>query len=169
MGNVCCESSGVAFQRSQGGPRIAALLEPLEDAPSHSGEICNRRSAFSFFSKLATLPHGCPHGSSKNSHAEVRYGLVQPLRKDAVPVVDHEPIRMVARQRLPELLQGPLCSRVGGDVVVENSSCSKFHDHEYVKCAKSGRDHNEEVTRHDHLGMIVDKSQPTLLWIRSEE
>jgi len=27
--------------------------------------------------------------------------------------------------------------------------------------AKSGRDHNEEVTRHDHLGMIVDKSQFT--------
>jgi hypothetical protein len=71
---------------------------------------------------------------------------------------------MVARQRFPELLQGPLCGRVGRDVVMENSSCSQFHDHEYIKGAKSGRDHHEEVTRHDHLGMIADKSQPTLLW-----
>ena len=42
---------------------------------------------------------------------------------------------------------------------------AQFHDHEYVKGAKSGRNHNEEVTRHDHLGMVMDEGQPTLLWI----
>jgi hypothetical protein len=41
---------------------------------------------------------------------------------------------MVARQRLPELLQGPPRCRVSGGVLLQNSSC----DHKYVKHAKSG-------------------------------
>src|SRR4029077_6316416 len=72
---------------------------------------------------------------------------------------------MSPRRRRPELLQGPLRRRVGGDVVMEDSPSAQFHDHEYVKGAKSGRNHNEEVTRHDPLGMVMDEGQPTLLWI----
>src|SRR5215469_8455207 len=72
---------------------------------------------------------------------------------------------MVAWKRLPQLLQGPLRSWLGGHILVENSSCSQFHDHEYVKSAKSRRDHNEEITCHDHLGMVMDEGQPALFGI----
>ena len=81
-------------------------------------------------------------------------------------VVDHEPIRMVARKRLPELLQGPLRGRLSGHVLVENSSCSQFDDHEYVKGAEGRRDHDEEVARHDRFGVIPDEGQPALFRIR---
>jgi len=69
---------------------------------------------------------------------------------------------MFARQGLPQLLQGPLRHRVGGDVLMENSPCSQFQDHEYVKGAKSRADHNEEVTRYDQFGMVMHKGQPSL-------
>ena len=36
---------------------------------------------------------------------------------------------------------------------------------EYIQRAERGSDHNEEVAGHDHLGMVADESQPTLLWI----
>lgn len=72
---------------------------------------------------------------------------------------------MIARERLPELLQDPLRGRVSGHVVMENSAGAQSHDHEYVKRAECGSDHNEEVARRDHLGMVMDEGQPTLLGI----
>src|SRR5262245_10786734 len=50
---------------------------------------------------------------------------------------------------------------------MQNSSAAQFHDYEYVKSAESGSDHDEEVTRHNHLGVVVDEAQPTLLWVGS--
>jgi hypothetical protein len=79
------------------------------------------------------------------------------LGENAVPVVNEESIRMIARERLPELLQGPFRGRVGGHVVMENSTGAQLHDHEYVKRAERGSDHNEEVARSDHLGMVMDE------------
>ena len=43
-------------------------------------------------------------------------------------------------------------SRSGGEFVV-----SPIPYHEYIQGAKGGGDHNEEVARHDHLGMVMDK------------
>jgi hypothetical protein len=63
-----------------------------------------------------------PHGCSQNPDAHVRHGLVQFLREDAVPIVDHEPVRMVARQGFTELLEGPLGCRMRGDVVMKDLS-----------------------------------------------
>jgi len=34
-----------------------------------------------------------------------------------------------------------------------------------VKAAKSRRGHNEEVARHNHLGVVMDEGQPTLFGI----
>ena len=42
-------------------------------------------------------------------------------------VVDHEPIPMIARQRLAKLLQSPLRRRMGGHVVMENAPGPHFH------------------------------------------
>jgi hypothetical protein len=67
---------------------------------------------------------------------------------------------MIAWERLAELLQGPFRSRMSGHAVVEDSAGSHFHQHEYVKVSESGCDHDEEVTRHDDLGMVVDEGQP---------
>ena len=44
------------------------------------------------------------HGRSQNTDAQIRHAFVQILREDAIPVVDHESIRMFVRQSLSELL-----------------------------------------------------------------
>ena len=72
---------------------------------------------------------------------------------------------MIARTRLPELRQRPLCRRVGSDVVTEDSPRARFHNHEYIKDAKAGRHNDEEVGRDDRFGMVMDERQPTLLRI----
>ncbi len=50
---------------------------------------------------------------------------------------------MIAWQRLPELLQGPLRRRVGGNVVMEDSPGAQFHDHKHIK----GAGDDEEMQR----------------------
>ena len=72
------------------------------------------------------------HGRSKYSHTHGRHCLIQFPRKDAVPVVDHETVRMAARQGFPKLLESPLGRRMGGDVVMQNLPTTQFHDHECI-------------------------------------
>src|SRR5688572_6668212 len=61
------------------------------------------------------------HWYSQHSH----YGrelTVQFPGENAVPVMNQESIRMTTRERLPELLGGPFRRRVGGHVVMEDST-----------------------------------------------
>jgi hypothetical protein len=48
---------------------------------------------------------------------------------------------------------------------MEDSTRAQCHDHKYIQGAERGSDHNEEVAGRDHLGMVADKGQPTLLRI----
>lgn len=47
----------------------------------------------------------------------------------------------------------------GGHVVLNNSPGVQLQDHEYIKDAETGSEHDEEVARHDHLGMVVNEGQ----------
>jgi hypothetical protein len=86
--------------------------------------------------------------------------LVQILGEDAVPIVDQVSIGMIAWQRLPKLLQGPLRRRVGGDVVMKDSPGAQFHDDEHIHGAEAGRDDHEEITCHDCFGLCPHPSNP---------
>src|SRR4030095_7115889 len=81
--------------------------------------------------------------------------------------MNEESVGMTARQCLPELLHRPLRRRVGGHVVMQDSTGAQFHDDHYVERAEGGGDHNEEVAGHDCRRMMADEGQPTLLWIGS--
>jgi hypothetical protein len=65
---------------------------------------------------------GRPHRRSQNSYSEVHHSLIQRLRENAVPVVDHKSIRMVARQDLAELLECPFRPWIGRHVLVWDRS-----------------------------------------------
>src|SRR5689334_17552038 len=67
---------------------------------SRSPNIESKASAEPFAHRVCL---GRPHGCSQNPDAQIRHSLVQFLREDAIPVVDHESIQMVAWQRLPQL------------------------------------------------------------------
>src|SRR5262245_40706297 len=55
---------------------------------------------------------------------------------------------------------------MSGHVVVEDTTASDLHPHEYVQVSKSGCDHDEKVTGHDDLGMVVAEGQPARFRIR---
>ena len=107
-----------------------------------------------------------PQGCSQDSDAHVCHCLVQFLRKEAVPAVDHEAVEMATRQGFTELLEAPLGCRMRLDIAVKNLPRTQFHGHEHVKGAESGRDHDETVASHNCLGVVADEGPPTLLWNR---
>jgi hypothetical protein len=89
-----------------------------------------------------------------------------PRGVDPITVMDDKTVVVVARQRLPKLLQSPFRLRMRRDIVVHDSACSDFHDQEKVEDAKRGRHDNEEIAGHDGLGVVADEGHPTLLWVR---
>jgi hypothetical protein len=61
--------------------------------------------------------------------------------------MDEEAERMITRKCLAHLLLGPLGAGVIGDVDVQDSSPTQFHENEYIKDTESSCDHHEEVAR----------------------
>src|SRR5688500_8888125 len=98
-------------------------------------------------------------------HAHGGYLFIHFLRENAVLVVNELSIRMTAWECLPELLRGPFRRRVGGHIVMKDSSGAQLDDSEYIQPAERCGDHNEEIAGSDPLGMVADEGQPTLLWI----
>src|SRR5712691_7788471 len=86
----------------------------------------------------------CLGGAHRRFHDLHTHGcdfLIQLPREDAVMIVNHEPVRMAARQRFAELLQGPLGCGMFGDAVMKNPTGSQFHHDQYIKDAEGGCDH----------------------------
>src|SRR6516162_5850823 len=61
-----------------------------------------------------------PHWRTQNPYTQIGKTLVDIRREDAVPIVDDEAVRMIARQRFLELLQRPFRRGMGRGVEVEN-------------------------------------------------
>src|SRR5215469_6776205 len=61
-----------------------------------------------------------PHRRTQNLYTQICKTLVDICREDAVTIVDDEAVRMIARQRFPELLQCPFRRGMGRDIVVKN-------------------------------------------------
>jgi hypothetical protein len=81
--------------------------------------------------------------------------------------MDHVSICVISGQRLAELLQRPVRCGMRCHVVMHDSACPDFQDHEYVEHPEHGRDHDKEVAGNDALGVIPNEGHPTLLRIRS--
>jgi hypothetical protein len=116
-----------------------------------------------------TFASGMSFGRSSrrptDAHAHSRYGLIQFPWEDAVPVMDEKTERMIIRERFPQLLQGPLRAGVIGDVVVQDSAPTQFHENEYIKDTEAGRNYDEKVAGYHRLGMISHEGRPALLGI----
>jgi len=84
------------------------------------------------------------------------------LWRRSCPVVDHKRYGWSAG-RASRTVAASIPPSGGGHVQMGQFSGCPFQHHEYIKDAETGRDHNEEIARHDPLGMVVDESQPTLL------
>src|SRR5215472_4613664 len=96
---------------------------------SRSGDVRDEGAAESFAHRVRLRG---THWRTQNPYTQICKTLVDIRREDAVAIVDDETIRMIARQRLSELLHRPFRRGVGRDVVVENLVGSDLHDNEDV-------------------------------------
>ena len=103
------------------------------------------------------IGHRRPDRSSQDSY-EVRHLLIECAGENAIPIMNHKPVRMVMRQALSELPQSPFRRRVRSDVVVNDPPAAQLQHHKSIKDTEGGRDHDKEITSDDHLGMVVDES-----------
>ena len=76
--------------------------------------------------------------------------------------MNDETIPVLSRDALPELLQCPFCSRMAGDIAVNNPARPDFDDHEDVKDVKGRRHHYEEIAGYNRLRMVAHETQPSL-------
>ena len=58
--------------------------------------------------------------------------------EDRVTVVEEEPVGVVARDRLAQLLRDPGGRRVVGDIDVEDAAAADLHGHEDVEHVEAG-------------------------------
>lgn len=85
-----------------------------------------------------------PKRSPQDDDAQRLQGAIQFRRVDAVPVVEHEPVGLLARDDLAKLLDRASCGRMIGHVEVRNLACSYLHDYKHVENSKaSGHDDKE--------------------------
>jgi hypothetical protein len=68
--------------------------------------------------------------------------------------VDQEPVWVIVRQKLAELLSRPLGGGMRSQIRVENPPRADFHGDEDVEDTERSRHRNEKVTGDDRLCMI---------------
>jgi len=85
----------------------------------------------------------CPDRSTQYSESEgVLYFCVQLRRKDRIAIVDEELIGMIARNSIPQLLEGPFCRRMSCHIAMQNAAASDLQGHEHEQ--------NPETSGHRH-------------------
>src|SRR5580704_18800369 len=87
-----------------------------------------------------------PHWSLQHVPAHRRDRPVDSGRKDAVPIVEDEPVGCLRGDDLAKLLDRPLRRGMLGDIPVEDPTRADLEDDEHIEDAEAGRYHREEVT-----------------------
>jgi hypothetical protein len=71
--------------------------------------------------------------------------LVQVRGKDTVAIMEQVFIPTFQSNRLTQLLQGPGCTRMGGDIAMDQSAAAVLNHHEYVQQAKCCSNSDKEI------------------------
>jgi hypothetical protein len=82
--------------------------------------------------------------------------------KDAIPIVEDEPVGRLRGHDRPKLLNRPRSRGILGDVPMEDPTRTNLEDDEHIDDAKAAGDYGEEVTGHDRMRVIPHKRHPAL-------
>ena len=82
--------------------------------------------------------------------------------KDAIPIVEDEPVRRLRSDDCAKLLNRPLRRGMLRHIPVEDATRTDLEDDEDIEDAKGDGHGREEVTRHDRVCMIPHKRRPPL-------
>src|SRR5215475_8885836 len=69
------------------------------------------------------------------------------------------------RKRFAQLLDNPLCSRMPGDIEVEDLAAAMPDHKEAIDQLESDCRDREEIERRDHFAVILQESKPSLIRI----
>jgi hypothetical protein len=98
----------------------------------------------------------------KDADAHRGDGRIQAGGKDAVPIVEDEPVAVRLREDLPELLQGPGGGWGGRDVDVQEATAPDFEGDKDIEDAERRRHHHTEIRRHQGLRVGPHEGGPAL-------
>ena len=87
-------------------------------------------------------------------------GLVHGRREDAVTIMDEKAISAIHGKAVSELLDGPFCRGVVGEIPVHDPACADVEDDEDVQPLKGGGHHDEEVAGEYGAGLIAEERGP---------
>ena len=111
-----------------------------------------------------------PGRSDRVSQHPQAHGLRRPVgvgREDRVTVVEEEPVGVVVRDRMPQLLRDPGRRRVGGGVGVEDAAGADLHHDQHVEYLEVGGHHRAEIGGDDRSGVVTDEGRPALVAARA--
>jgi len=80
-----------------------------------------------------------------------------------VTVVEQKFVILISRQRLPKLLQRPLCGRMFGRIEMHQAQRPDLQCNEHIKHAKGGGNSSEAITSYDSFGVIFQEGGPALV------
>ncbi len=104
----------------------------------------------------------CPRRRAQHAQPKGLELIIYFHREDGIAVANKKAVRMIAGNRPPGMLQGPLRRWVRGEIAVQDASSPKFHEEKDVKDSESSGHHDEEIASHHGLSMIADKRLPVL-------
>src|SRR6516164_2512451 len=108
------------------------------------------------------IRHGRPHGRFEHAQTHMTHPLIHVGGENGVTVMNQYAVRVIDWDRFPELLHGPLRSRMRGDIDMHQSAAGMLDDDKDIEHAKRRRDRYAEVTGHDASGLIAEKRGPAL-------
>jgi hypothetical protein len=74
-----------------------------------------------------------------------------------MPIMEQKVVILIAREGLPQLLQGPIRSRMFGDIEVKQTSESDLESNEYIEDTEAYRHRNEEVAGDNSMCVVPDE------------
>ena len=100
--------------------------------------------------------------SLEGPHSQRSDGHVQFGGERRMSVMKEEPVGVIARYRISELLHRPIGGGPVGHIAMKDAAEADLHNHEYVKDTEAGGDRHHEVACEQNSGMIADKRVPLL-------
>ena len=82
-----------------------------------------------------------------------------------IVVQNHITVWFNLRERLAQLLDNPLRTRMSRNVEMENPPAPVLDDKETVQQLKRQRRHSEEIEGDDDLPVVLEKRQPRFTWV----
>jgi hypothetical protein len=110
---------------------------------------------------LGSLPRRarCRHNFAD---AHISHLLSEVAAEDRIAVAQQVTGGLGKGKGLPQLLSGPLCGRVGGNVEVQNAAAVMGQNQENVKNLEADCGHREKINGDQLLRVILEESAPSL-------